>query len=377
MKRHMAAKAALGAVALAGLAWFLAQGRGTTPERPRGSAMLPALKERAEEIGAVEVLRGNSTVRLERNPDGSWIVATSESYPARNELVRALVASMGDLAIDEKMTAKKERHGELSLAWPDGSGKARLVRFLPKDPLAPIVAEVVVGEERFSPDAVFVRQPDQDQTWRTRGRVQLPYEANGWIERTLLSLPADETTSVAFDGIAVSRPAEPADAQPGMPRAPWTAAVDDAERAGWSKEQEDSARMTLPSWFERLEFDAVRRARVDAAPERQWTVVAELRSATLTMAGHAEGDLVWVTLSAVPRDGAPAAKAPEREGDPSVPDWAKFTQRTSGWEYQLPSWKADTLRRLREAPGAPDAAAGGDFVPPAQAMPPVPPPMAP
>ncbi len=48
MKRKMATKAALGAVALVGLAWFLAQGRGTTPERPRGSAMLPALTHRAE-----------------------------------------------------------------------------------------------------------------------------------------------------------------------------------------------------------------------------------------------------------------------------------------------------------------------------------------
>ena len=363
MNRTLATKMALGAVALVGLAWFLAQGRGTTPDRARGSAMLPALKERAEEIGAIEVLRGNATVRLERNPDGSWIVATSESYPARNELVRALVASMGELTVEERMTARKDRHGELSLAWPDESGNARLVRFLPKDPLAPIVAEVVVGEERFSPDAVFVRQPDQDQTWRARGRVQLPYEANGWIDRTLLSLPSDEATSVSFAGITVNRPAEPSDAAPGTPRAAWTATVDDHERAQWTKEQEDSARMSLPSWFERLEFDAVRRARVDAAADPAWTVSSELRTATLTMSGHEEGGFVWFTVAAVPREGAPAPKPAEREGDPFVPDWAKFAQRTSGWEYQLPAWKADTLRRLREAPKAEPGDASPDGVP--------------
>jgi hypothetical protein len=374
VNRTLATKVALGAVALVGLAWFLAQGRGTTPERARGSAMLPALKERAEEVGAIEVLRGNSTVRLERNPDGSWIVATSESYPARNELVRALVASMGELAVEERMTAKKDRHGELSLAWPDESGKARLVRFLPKDPLAPIVAEVVVGEERFSPDAVFVRQPDQDQTWRARGRVQLPYEANGWIDRTLLSLPSDETNSVSFAGITVGRPAGPAEPQPGAPRAAWTSAVEDAERAQWTKEQEDSARMSLPSWFERLEFDGVRRARLDAAADPRWSVSADLRSATLTMSGVEEGEFVWIRVAAVPKEGAPAPKPAEREGDPFVPDWAKFAQRTSGWEYQLPAWKADALRRLREAP---KADAGADAVPPAQAVPPATAPTAP
>jgi hypothetical protein len=37
-----------------------------------------------------------------------------------------------------------------------------------------------------------------------------------------------------------------------------------------------------------------------------------------------------------------------------VPDWAALDARFAGWEFKLPSWKADTLRRLR-APDAPKA----------------------
>jgi hypothetical protein len=92
------------------------------------------------------------------------------------------------------------------------------------------------------------------------------------------------------------------------------------------------------------------------------------------MSGVEEGEFVWIRVAAVPKEGAPAPKPAEREGDPFVPDWAKFAQRTSGWEYQLPAWKADTLRRLREAP---KADAGADAVPPAQAVPPATAPTAP
>ena len=190
MNRKMAIGVAAGAVGLVGVAFVLSSRRDMTPERERGSALLPGLEAKAPEIGAVEVLRGNATVRLERQPDDRWTLVTNDGYPARAELVRALLVSVAGLTVDDRMTAKKERHGELGLAWPDDSGTSRLVRFLGKAPGAAPVAEVVLGEERFAPDAVFARLPAQDQTWRTLGRVQVPADALAWIDRTLLSLPA-------------------------------------------------------------------------------------------------------------------------------------------------------------------------------------------
>lgn len=352
MNRKMAIGVVAGAVGLVGVAFVLSSRRDMTPERERGSALLPGLEAKAPEIGAVEVLRGNATVRLERQPDDRWTLVTNDGYPARAELVRALLVSVAGLTVDDRMTAKKERHGELGLAWPDDSGTSRLVRFLGKGPGAAPVAEVVLGEERFAPDAVFARLPAQDQTWRTLGRVQVPADALAWIDRTLLSLPAGETRSVSFDGIVATQPANDPGPQPGMPRMPWATDVADAERAQWSDAQVESAKTGLPSFLERLEFDGVRKAHIDAASEPAWSPSFELRSATVTFNGHKEADGTWFTLSIVPTPGAPAPEPAKREGDPFVPDWQKLAAATAGWEFRMPEWKADTLRRMR-APADP------------------------
>jgi hypothetical protein len=112
----MAIGVAAAAVGLVGVAFVLSSRRDMTPERARGSAMLPGLEARAAEVGAVEVLRGNATVRLDRGADGSWVLVGNDGYPARGELVRAMLVSVAGLTVDDRMTAKRDRHSELGLA---------------------------------------------------------------------------------------------------------------------------------------------------------------------------------------------------------------------------------------------------------------------
>ena len=355
----------LGAAALVATASLLVARRGATTERAAGAPFLAGLEARAGEIAAVEVLRGNATVRLERAGDGSWTVASSDGYPARGELVRALLVSLAGLTVEDRMTAKKERHGELGLAWPDPEGKARLVRFLSAGPGAAPVGELVVGEERFSPDAVFVRLPGQDQTWRTRGRVQVPADALAWLDRTLFALPAGETVEARLDGITLRAPEAVTEA-PAAPPSAWTATVEDAEVPHWTEAQRESARTGLPSFLDRLELDGVRRARADAAKEPRWSPYFETRSATVMLRGHREADGTWFTVEVTPKPGAAAAEPPKREGDPYVPDWGKLATSLAGWEFRMPAWKADTLARMR-APAETPAPGGID-----QEEPPVP-----
>ncbi len=353
MKRNVAIGITIGAAALVGAAFLMARSRDMTPERARGSAFVAGLESRAAEISAIELLRGNATVRIERQAGDRWIVATSDGYPARTELVRALLVSVGGLTIDDRMTAKKERHGELGLAWPDESGKARRVRFLSMTPGAPPVADVILGDERFAPDAIFARLPEQDQTWRTLGRVQVPGDALAWIDRTLLSLPSGETLSASIEGLTATPSANDPGRQPGMPSMPWGITVIEPEREHWSVEQVDSAKTGLPSFLERLEIDGVRRARTDAAPEPQWSPSFDTRSALITLNGHAEADGTWFTISVLPRPGAPVPAPAKHDGDPFVPDWAALSEACDGWEFKMPAWKADTLRRMRApAPAA-------------------------
>lgn len=348
MKRNTVILLAAGAALMAGVAVMLVNRNERNDVRTAGQPLVPDLEPKAADVAAVEVQRGNATVRLVHDDQGNWAVASSDGYPARGELVRALLVSLAALRLEEPMTAKPAKYAELGLAWPDESGRARFVRFLPGTPGAKPVAEVVLGDERFSPDAVFARIPGDDRTWRTRGRVQVPAEAMGWMDTSILALPADETQRAMLAGLTLQRPAEATD--PATPRV-WAHEVAPEEKDHWTPEQITSAQTGLPSFMERLDFEGVRKARTDVAADPAWSPSFELKAATVTLNGRKEADGTWFTVTVAPKPDAKAqptrAKNP---GDPYVPSWADFAKRTAGWEYKMPGWKAETLRRTRATP---------------------------
>ncbi len=355
MKRRTTLVLGIAAAVLVGGAFLLARGRGVTPDRAPGERFAPELSARAAEIGVVEVKRGNATVRLERQPDERWIVASSDGFPARGELVRALVVSVGALTLEDPMTAKKSRHSEMGLAWPDDAGKTRLVRFLglpgAAAPGAAPIAEVVLGEERFNPDAVFVRRADQDQTWRARGRIQVPMGAIDWMDTRLFELPAGETKRASLAGLTLTRPRAAAPA-PGAPAPGWDAEIAPGESDHWSPAQVASAQTGLTTFLDRLEFEGVRRAHADAAAEPAWSPSFETEGALVDLLGHHEADGIWFTVAITPKPNAPKVTSTgEHDGDPFIPDYAALGKRLAGWEFRMPEWKMETLKRIRsEAP---------------------------
>jgi hypothetical protein len=369
VKRNTVILLAAGAAVMAGFAVMLVNRSERNDVRVAGQPLLPDLEPKAADVAALEVLRSNATVRLEHDEKGNWVVASSDRYPARAELVRALLVSLAGLRLEEPMTAKPAKYAELGLAWPDESGRTRFVRFLAADPGAKPVAEVVLGDERFSPDAVFARIPGDDRTWRTRGRVQVPADAMGWMDTSILALPADETQRTMLAGLTLSRPGAGTD--PALARA-WPHEVAPEEKDHWTPEQVTSAQTGLPSFLERLDFEGVRKARPDAAPDPAWSPSFELKGATVALNGRKDGDATWFTITVTPKPGAKDAPTRAKSpGDPYVPSWTDFAARTAGWEFKLPGWKAETLRRMRATPEPGRADLGiGAGLPPLQAPPP-------
>ena len=335
------------AVLLAVAAWKLLMPH-AADQPAAGATWLPDLAGKAESVAAVECLRGNATVRVERSANGAWVLASNEGYPVDSGLVKGLVVSLAALRADEPMTAKTERHAALGLAWPDTDNRARRVRLLPADPASPPVADIILGEER-APDFIFVRVFDQPQTWRARGRVQLPDNALAWLDRSLLALPEGEAQRATLRGLTLARGAS---ASVDGPPPAWTPVA--RPDAGWPPAQVQAAQLGLPSLARRLEFEGVRRARAGNAAEPAYSPVFEARGATIAVAGHRESDGVWVQLTITPKPDAPAPAAINPNDSP-IPDYATLAARVNGWEYRLPDWIAQTLDRMNAAaqPSAP------------------------
>lgn len=336
--KALLAVVAVAAVAVGGA--YVALSRGSGAGAPQaGGPFLPEIAAKSAAIARIEIERGADRIELVKEGD-AWKLASSDGYPARFEEAKAIVSGLSTLKIDQKMTARKERHADLALAWPEAAGRAARVRLYESGASEPFV-DVILGEERANPRAQFVRKTADDQTWRVLGSVLADIEARRWVEAELVTLPENEVTAVRWNGLEIKGTAGDdgkmsyaADA-PSAPTAfEWT----DARRL--------AAVRTMPSWLSRLELDGVRKAK-GGEPDPALSPEFEMVRGTLKVRGVREGAEVWISLEATPKDGAPSAaeiNAKKRfPGDPFVPDWKDFAAKHAGWEYRLPSWKTTPL----------------------------------
>jgi|GEM_PF-436255 len=372
--KQLAVIVALAAISVGGAYLALSKGGSKSSEIARGEPFLPQVAEVAPKVVRIELERGGAsgTTRRELRKEGDgWILVTSDGYPVRFEEVKGLVAGLTSLKIDDRMTAKKERHGELGLAWtaetPDSSGRGARVRLYTSNPdsagagsaAAPVV-DVVLGEERANPRAQFVRRFSEDQCWRVLGSVLVDIDPRRWVEAELLAIPDGEVRGVTFNGLTLVG-TEGADGRVTYAAAENATPLAAPGTVQWTDARKEVAIRTLPNWLSRLELDDVRRAK-GGAPDPALSATFDMVRGTLkvnAVRDASDPSAVWISFEAAPKEGAPSADEINAKkkypGDPYIPDWKAFAAKHAGWEYKLPGWK---LNALEEATKLPDEATG-------------------
>jgi Domain of unknown function (DUF4340) len=338
-------------IAVAGLSIvgaYFALSKGTrTVEFEPGAVFFGDLEAKAGSIDRIELERNGRKLEVVRE-GGVWKLASSEGYPARFEEVKGLVAGLTNLRGDQKMTARKERHAELGLSWPDDSGKAsRIQLFSGSD----AVLDAVVGEERANPRSQFIRRGNEDQTWRVLGSVLVDIEPRRWTEAELLAIPEGEVRGVKFNGLQIAGE-EGAGGKVDYKVIDGSPMVAPTE-FDWTPTRRTTALRVLPSWLSRLELDDVRKAK-GGAPDPAVSAEFDMVRGTLKVNGVREGEDVWISFEATAKDGAPSAAEINAKkkypGDPYVPDWNEFAAKHAGWEYKLPGWKLTALQEMAKIP---------------------------
>jgi len=340
----------IAAVSIAGA--YVALSRGTkTAEFEPGGPFLEGFEAKAASIDRIELERGGKKLEVVRE-GGAWKLASSDGYPARFEEIKGLVSGLAGLKTDQKMTARKERHAELGLSWPEAVGKSARARLLSG---SDVVADVILGEERANPRAQFVRREGEDQTWRVLGSVLLDIEPRRWTDAELLAIPDGEVRGVKFNGLQIV--AE--DGEGGrvgykvVEGSPMVAPTE----FDWTPTRRSVAIRTIPTWLSRLELDDVRKAKGGAA-DPAISADFDMVRGTLKVNAVRDGDAVWISFEAAPKDGAPSAAEINAKkkypGDPYIPDWKEFAAKHAGWEYRLPAWKLSSLEESGKVPADAD-----------------------
>jgi len=327
---------------------YFAISRGTkTAEFQPGDIFFADLAAKSGSVDRIELERSGKRIGLVREGT-EWRLATSDGYPARFEDIKGLVSGLAGLKGDQKMTARKERHGELALAWPDESGRgARVQLFAGQD----AVLDVVLGEERANPRSQFIRRGTEDQTWRVLGSVLVDIEPRRWTEAELLAIPDGEVRGVMVNGLHIAGE-EGADGKVSY-KVVESSPLVVATEFDWTPTRRTTALRTMPSWLSRLELDDVRKAK-GGAPDPAISPEFDMVRGTLKVNAVRDGDAVWISFEAKPKEGAPsAAEINARKkypGDPYVPDWTAFAAKHAGWEYRLPAWKLNSLDEANKLP---------------------------
>jgi hypothetical protein len=309
-------------VALGG-GWFF--GTRTVPKEQKaidaGQLMFPGLAPKLQKASKIEVVfQGKPTVVALK--DGKWGLADRGGYPVRDSKLHAMLTALTELRLVEQRTsdpASFARLGVEDATKPDAN--SHLLRVIDTD--GKPILEVITGHRRMRTqgkvdEQVYVRRPNENQSWLAEGALQVDHDPAQWLDRNVVDIAHGRIASVTVargdsklvfgrdgDKLALKEPAE----HPKLEEYK----VEDISRA-----------------FESTTFQEVRAASDPIGDKLGTAVFVTDDGLTLTATVFKADKDIWVSLAA-----AGTGKA-ETEA-------AALSKKLGGWLYQLGSWKETAL----------------------------------
>ncbi len=295
-----------------------------------GERLFPGLAGKVNDIARIEVKQGGKELTIAAG-DGGWGIAERGGYPAKVDKVRKLIVGLAGAELVEAKTRNKDRYPLLELEDPAGkAANSRLVRLIGKDGKA--LADVVLGKKRWDAfgsgrSGVYVRKLDDPQTWLTNADIETPLEAKMWVEQTFFQLDKTKMARVTL--------------------APAGGEVMKIEREGAGKADEtkftlspmpENAKLkkgasidSIPTAFARLDLEDVRKLTSTPAGDKVSTATIEAdEGLKVTFRLRREKDGHWLSLETA-GSGTSEKTAADING------------QAKGWEFKIPSWKAESL----------------------------------
>lgn len=341
--RTLIALVIIGILAVAG-GWYF--GTRETPGEQQsyngGRLMFPDLAPKLKDAARIEIVHQDKTTTIARHDD-TWGLADRGGYVVQASKLRGMLTALTELRLVEPRTTDPAQFSRLGLEDPAGkTATSNLLRVLDASG-KPIVA-VIVGHRRVRtqgnvPEQVYVRGPDDDQTWLAEGNLQVDADPQLWLERDIMNIDHARIASVSVErgeqSLELGRDGEkltlkqPADHPPLDDYK-----VDDVDRA-----------------LELLTFQDVQTDKDPVGDKIGRSVYTTSDGMAVTATVFKGSKDIWTRFTAT-------------GSDKSKDEADKLNARLAGWTYQLGSWKekalVPSLDDLKAPPPAPNTAAGPD-----------------
>ncbi|MCY4065659.1 MAG: DUF4340 domain-containing protein [Rhodospirillaceae bacterium] len=163
----------------------------TTMAPSEGARFFPGLDGAAlDAVDRIHVTAEGRKITLDRK-DGRWTVRDKGGYPATFAKVKEALVSLSQLRQFERKTVDPSRYDKLDLGDPAGKdAKSKRLTAFAGDKT---VADVIVGKSNtkeilFGRSLVYVRLPDDKQSWLAVGDPKLAAEVGDWLDRAVLDV---------------------------------------------------------------------------------------------------------------------------------------------------------------------------------------------
>lgn len=338
-QRTLLILAALAVVALGG-GWFF--GAGTMPSGQKsvdaGKLMFPDLAPKLQKAAKIEVVFQGKTTTVALK-DGRWGIAERAGYPVQDSKLHAMMAALTELRLVEPRTTDPAEYARLGVedaTKPDAN--SNLLRVLDAD--GKPILEVIAGHRRTRTqgkveEQVYVRRPDQKESWLAEGALQVDHDPTQWLDRDVVNIAhariATVTVTRGENKLVFTRDGEK------------LTLTDPKEHP----KLEDYKVEDIARAFETLTFQEVRAASDPVGATQGTAVFTTTDGLTLTATVFKQEKDIWVSLAATGDEKAQA-------------EAATLTKKFNGWLFQVGAWKEtalvpqmDDLKAAEPPPAAP------------------------
>ncbi len=310
----------------------------------KAQRMFPSLAAKVDDIATIQVETKGAAFNVSRNAQGDWVLPDKMNYPADFSTVRKAILGLSELDLVEGRTSRADWQERLGLGLPKSGGSGTLVTVKDKkgEVLASLIAgSSVEGASAGERQAIYVRRPNQNQTFVARGNFSVPTEERQWLSKAFIDLARDRVKTAAikpFKGRAYSvTRAKPEDTN---------FRVVEAIPAGRILRTESEPN-GIGNALLGLSFD-------DVAPQSKFDFTNAARAAFLSFDGltlslsliEQDRDF-WMTVSAVANLQPEAPPAPGAATPKLKPDVTKEAKEinavVAGWAYKIPRYKGVLL----------------------------------
>ncbi len=304
-----------GALAIVAAVTIAIEARSSRPDLAAG-LVVPGLSETIGGAQRVIITSADASYRIERTQAG-WAMRDRDDFPVLASRLNQLTTGLSELRYTRRMTSDPAKHERLGVGDPREGGRGVLVQI--EDGRGALVVSLILGVEPGG--GIYVRRPDQDQTWAAQGNLPPLRDVAAWMDLSPLDLTPERLQRVEI--------------MPGVGRA-YILARDGADQP-WRIASPALAALSessVASVAERITQLAP--ADVRTAPAIQGAARARLRAQTF--------DGIFIDAELIESDGRTWLKMVARGATPEQESAAlALNERISAWAYALGSLEAESL----------------------------------